>query len=102
MGRLLLIAALFSTYLTGAAHAATWSSPVLIAPQLVTTSVSCPSSTFCAAVGGPNASVYDGARWSTPVPVGDNVALQTVACPAPGICTAVGRGGVVATLSGSR
>jgi hypothetical protein len=64
--------------------------------------MSCPSTTFCAAVGGANASVYDGARWSTPVPVGDDMALQVVACPAPGTCTAVGRDGVVATLAGGK
>src|SRR3954452_590232 len=102
MGRLLLIAALFSTFLTSVAHAATWSSPVLIAPQLVTTSVSCPTTTFCAAVGGANAAVSDGAGWSTPVPVGDDIALQAVACPAPGTCTAVGQDGVVATLAGGK
>ena len=84
MARLFLIATLFSTFSTGVAHAATWLLPALIAPQLVTTSVSGPSTTFRAAVGGANASVYDGAQWSMPVPVADNVALQTVACRRPG------------------
>ena len=98
----LLIVAFFLTALPGVAQAATWSSPMLIAPQLVTTSVSCPSTTFCAAVGGANASIYDGATWSTPVPVGDDTALQAVACPAPGMCIAVGKNGVVATLAGGK
>lgn len=55
------------------------------------TAVSCPTSTFCAAVDASgNAVTYDGSAWSAPTPVGGVSAFDAVSCSSATFCTAVG------------
>jgi hypothetical protein len=79
-----------------------WSRPVRVAP-LGMLSVSCPTSSFCAAVGPTFAATYDGTTWSVPVAVETNtlVALDSVSCAAPNFCIAVDTIGQASTYNGS-
>jgi hypothetical protein len=77
------------------------------------TSIACPSSSMCLAVGGwfgfaahkrvvlaPLAARFDGSRWSViPVPVADAY-LGSVACASATDCVAIGASGVMPSLSG--
>ncbi|MDX6229850.1 MAG: hypothetical protein QOI76_3240 [Frankiales bacterium] len=87
-----------------------WSSPATIDPPHRTpTSISCPSSTFCAevdAVG--NAFTYNGTTWSAAVRI-DNTALgeqfpvrlNSVSCASASFCAAVDELGNATTYNGS-
>src|ERR1017187_3098610 len=69
------------------------------------TSVSCASSSFCAAVtSNGNALTYSGSSWSGPAEVGDLADLTSVSCPSPSFCAAVawnGQDAVTLTYNGS-
>jgi hypothetical protein len=63
-----------------------WSEPVAVDPNLE--SVSCASSSFCAAVDGLGDGItYDGGSWSQPTPIAPIIA---VSCPSASFCVAVG------------
>ena len=72
-------------------------------------SVSCPSRTFCAAVGQPTngsgntgyAAIYDGSSWTSPVVVDASGALTSVSCVSPSFCMATDLNGGFTTFNGS-
>ena len=72
-----------------------WSQPALIdANGGGLTSVSCPSSSFCVAVGGGDALTWNGTSWSQPVPIDPNGYGHTsVSCPSSSFCVAVDSNG---------
>ena len=68
--------------------------------------ISCPTTSFCVAVDGPDPSgntghgrlsVFNGTTWTKPVTVEHHGALVSVACPRPGRCTAIDEHGTVYT-----
>jgi hypothetical protein len=72
-----------------------WSAPTKIGIR--TGSVSCPSATFCVAVGGPDpggdysvALTYNGTSWSAPTILLPGGALTSVSCSSATLCVAVG------------
>lgn len=74
-------------------------------------SLSCPTSSFCAAVGSPisgsgtpgYAATWDGSSWTTPTAVdsGPNGALQSTSCVSPSFCMATDLNGGYTVYSGS-
>ena len=82
-----------------------WSVPTNIGGGSVfLSSVSCPSTTFCAAVGDPFASLtgyaltYNGTSWTAPTNLGGidgGGGLRSVSCPSATFCVAVGGRGAV-------
>jgi Fe-S cluster biogenesis protein NfuA len=68
-------------------NGSSWSAPASIDPTAVLFSVSCPSASFCAAVGD-HAVTYDGSSWNTPVDIDPNT-LISVSCPLPSFCAAM-------------
>ncbi len=82
-----------------------WSAPTNIGGGSVFLgSVSCPSATFCAAVGDPFASftgyalTYNGTSWTAPTNLGGidgGSGLGSVSCPSATFCVAVGGRGAV-------
>ena len=93
MARLFLIAALLFTISTPVAHAATWSSPVLIAPDFAGRAISCPTTTFCAAVDlfGRASTSSDGTSWTRPT-ARHGFGYRAISCPTTTFCQAVGSG----------
>jgi hypothetical protein len=84
-----------------------WSTPVDIAADNLT-SVSCPSSAFCVAVDtGGNAYTYNGSSWSAADPIDaangliDGGQLDSVSCPASSFCAAIDGRESVLTFDGS-
>jgi hypothetical protein len=78
-----------------------WSSPDEINAGNMT-SVSCPTSSFCAAVTfGGEVVIYDGSSWSSPEGVDAAGALNSVSCPTASFCVAVDEYGNVLTYNGS-
>ena len=58
--------------------------------NLAATAVSCPTSTFCMAVGnGGQRTIFDGTTWSLPTDVADGIALIDVDCPSANVCLAI-------------
>jgi hypothetical protein len=100
-------------------NGSTWSAPMFVASSAFLSSVSCPSSTYCVAVGGDEtnngagppglAVTYDGSGWHRPVAVDHSLTLGSVSCRSRDFCVAgsgspsnpVGRGYVL-TFDGSR
>ena len=82
-----------------------WSAPARIPRQLQLGSVSCPSRTFCVALGAyfrmpgkvlEYALTYNGRSWSAPVHIDTNGELGPVSCASPSFCAA---GGDTSTLT---
>jgi ribosome biogenesis protein Tsr3 len=64
-------------------------------------SVSCPSITFCAAVGSSDAATYNGSSWSAPSDIDGNYILSSVSCPNVNFCFAIDEAGRALTYDGS-
>ena len=80
------------------AEAATLNSSGL--PQLAVTGVSCPTTTFCAAVDSAGqAFFFSGSTWTPPTPVTNY--LSSVSCPSAGHCMAAQASGVWQYKSGT-
>jgi hypothetical protein len=85
----------------------TWSGPVVV--NHVSNSediggMSCPSSSFCIAVGENGTfetSINGGVTWTTPQTIKSGVNLQAVSCPSTGFCIAVDNAGNAYTYDGS-
>ena len=79
-----------------------WSSGSLIDPlQGEPTSISCPTSTFCATVDeGGNVLTYNGVSWS-PKSIDPSSELESVSCTSASFCVAVDENGNVLTYNGS-
>jgi hypothetical protein len=101
MGRVLLIVALFFTALTTTAQAAgSWSAPAPLAPDFAGRGISCPTTTFCAAVDlFGRISTFDGASWSQPS-ARNGAGFWAISCPSATFCQAVGSSGRVLTYDG--
>ena len=79
-----------------------WSAPVPVDPSFFSYSVSCPSSSFCAAVGSNGSALtYNGGFWSAPAPIDGTNVLSSVSCPSSSFCAAVGSNGMALTYNGS-
>jgi hypothetical protein len=76
----------------------TWSSTGNISEQAVG-AVSCPTGSFCIAIGG-YSSTYNGSNWTSPAPVGGG-GLSSVSCSSPSLCTAVDFHGRVLNYDGA-
>jgi hypothetical protein len=77
-----------------------WSTPVTIAEGLHPTSVSCPSSSFCAVVDEDGrAAIYDSGSWSAPIDIDGTEALTSVSCASSLFCAAVDKRGHAATYA---
>src|SRR3974390_1625156 len=102
--RLALLALIGALLVVGRAFAATgWSGPVTIDNSQPPTAVSCPSASFCAAVGvGGYAQTFNGASWSPPVdPDPNGNSLVAVSCVSASFCAAVDNAGGAITFNGS-
>ncbi len=83
-----------------ASLAASWSAPVHIAGSGLN-GVSCPSTSFCVAVGeGGQAFAYNGSSWSSGTAIDGTDDLRA-SCPSTSFCAAVGEGGHVLTFNGT-
>ena len=70
--------------------AAQWSAPAQIDAGNAITSVSCPTSSFCAAVDASgNAATFNGASWTAFSQVDSTNDITSVSCPTSGFCAAV-------------
>jgi len=87
----------------------TWSAPTTIATTSALWSISCPTSTVCAAVDlGGNVVTYDGASWSAVTAIDDSNAASYdddgssahISCPTTTFCAAIENGGDVITYDG--
>ena len=85
-----------------ATAAPTWSAAHRIDAADNLTSVSCASSTFCAAGDATgNAFTYSGGSWSAPQHLSSN-GLSWMSCPAAGFCVATSNGSLLYTYSGGK
>ena len=91
------------TLQTTSAHPS-WSAPQEVAPNLALSSVSCPTASFCMAVGSDNFNGYaltdTAGTWSAPQEVAPNVDLNSVSCPTASFCMAVGQDGSTGIVPG--
>jgi hypothetical protein len=63
--------------------------------------VSCPSTSFCAAVDyGPNVVTFNGTSWSKPSAIDPGTYLQAVSCASASFCVAIDRKGNALTFNG--
>ena len=106
--RIVGLIALAATWLLvpSSAFAATgWSSPTSIDVANPPTSVSCPSSSFCAAVGfNGYAQTFNGSSWSAPAKIDstpDVFDITSVSCTSSSFCAAVDLPGYALTYNGS-
>ena len=77
-----------------------WSTPLTIASNL--TSVSCPSTTFCAAVDfGGNSFLFNGITWTSPASVDGTNGLESISCPSSSFCMAVDDNGNALSYAGT-
>ena len=87
------VLALVLTSATATATAASpswWSAPTVADPVIEHPTDSCPSSSFCAAVGGTGmATTFDGSSWTKPAKI-DSGGLSAVSCTSSTFCMAVG------------
>jgi hypothetical protein len=68
-----------------------WSEPVLIDGSGIVRSVSCASSSFCAAVDEHGSAVtFNGVSWSEPVLIDGSGIVRSVSCASSSFCVAVG------------
>ena len=86
-----------------------WTGPVVIDPHIALpadglSAVSCPTTTFCAAVDASgNALTYNGHTWTNPVPIDPNnagLSLDAISCPTSTFCVAVDQAGNAFTFNG--
>lgn len=91
-----------------------WSAPVPVDPGNYVASLSCPSTTFCAAVDGllpagfsggndsGDVFLYNGTSWSPARNIDGTGILQSISCPSRNFCLAVDQGGsaIVGTSPG--
>jgi hypothetical protein len=75
-----------------------WSAPANIDPAGQVLSVSCPSASFCAAVGD-NAMTYNGNSWSSPASIDDPNTLISVSCASSSFCAATDGDGNAVTYA---
>ena len=68
-----------------------WSKPARVDPSSGLSSVSCPTTRFCAAVGSDEALTYDGSSWSSPRTISGQFEFTSVSCPTASFCAAVGQ-----------
>src|SRR4051812_752302 len=81
---------LLAAFPLGARADTGWSGPAPVDPPVLFPSVSCSSSSFCAAVGRHgHATTYDGASWSTPGIIDDANNLSSASCSSTSFCAAV-------------
>lgn len=82
-----------------------WSAPASIRGVRALNAVSCPTQSFCVAVGGRTAVSYLGGPWSSPRTVdaraSANDGLATISCASPTFCVAGDRAGRVVRLIGT-
>jgi hypothetical protein len=80
-----------------------WSGPTVIDTSAPPTAISCPSVSFCAAVGtGGFVETFDGRAWSTPIqPDPNGNSLTAVSCASASFCVAVDNLGQAITFNGS-
>jgi hypothetical protein len=79
-----------------------WNSPTEIDPGNFLESVSCPSSSFCAAIdGNGNAFIYDGTSWSSAQYVNPSNWIDSVSCPSSSFCVAAFPDGNAVTFDGT-
>jgi Collagen triple helix repeat (20 copies) len=74
----------------------TWSAPSQIDAEGDLASLSCPSVSFCAAVGGSShgsALTYDGSIWSAPREIDSNGTMQSISCVSSRFCVALSQHG---------
>lgn len=82
-------------------NGSSWGSPVTIDGTSFLDGISCPTTSFCAAVGGAGEAVtFNGTTWSAPASIGGGGA-RSVSCPSASFCVAANRGGGVVTYNGS-
>jgi hypothetical protein len=86
-------------------NGSSWTSPASIKGsypfELRFTSVSCPTTAFCVAVGEGQAVNYSAGSWSQPSSIDAIGGLLAVSCPSATFCAAVDSGGNALTYNGS-
>ncbi len=101
----LAVACLGSLGQSTALAAGGWSIPTPVDPGQALHSVSCASTSFCAAVDNDwRALTYNGSSWGAPVSIDSGSApfqLESVSCPSESFCAAVDIEGNVLTYDGS-
>lgn len=111
IARLSLVLLVASAIASGAPSAALGSShlsaPLLIDPSFAPLSVSCPSATFCAAVGSGSAgfaegaeAIYDNGSWGKPSLIDPGAYLGEVSCASSSFCLALDSSGALLTYDG--
>jgi hypothetical protein len=80
-----------------------WSGPITVNNSAPPTAISCPSASFCAAVGTSGfVETFDGSAWSTPIqPDPNGNGLTAVSCVSASFCAAVDNLGQAITFNGS-
>ncbi len=79
---------------------ASWSPPMSVDSSSLL-SVSCPSTSFCAAVDSAGSVLtFNGVAWSAPQDIDARVPLMSVSCPSASFCAAVDSAGSVLTFNG--
>jgi len=83
--------------------AAGWSGPTTISNTAPPTAISCPTASFCAAVGTAGfVDTFNGGAWGTPTqPDPNGNSLTAVSCPTASFCAAVDNLGQAITFNGS-
>jgi len=85
--------------------AGVWSAPAPVDPAIDAQSVSCPSASFCVAVGLADsfgsAAVYNGSTWSEASLIDTRAQLFSVSCPSSSFCMATDGVGDAFTYNGS-
>ncbi len=86
-------------------HVLEWSAPREVVADMHFQSLSCPSVTFCMAIGSngrdgvDDAVSFDGVKWSAPQKIGVTAdQVLSVSCPTPTMCIAVDGGGEAMTF----
>ena len=78
-----------------------WSPATVVDPGNELGTVSCPSTSFCAAVDyGPNVVTFNGTSWSKPSAIDPGTYLQAVSCASASFCVAIDRKGNALTFNG--
>jgi RHS repeat-associated protein len=81
---------------------AVWAPPANVDAARALKGVSCPSSSFCAAVDGSGfAQTFNGSSWSTATDIDGTNALAAVSCPSSSFCVAVDGKGHAQTYNGT-
>jgi hypothetical protein len=63
--------------------------------------IQCPTTTFCAAIGGDNVMVFTGGTWSDPINPDSGNDLQDISCPLATFCLGVDQNGNSVEFTGS-